>query len=98
MEGDLGIVLRQPGDRAGMRKEIRVTMSYEGTSVRLEQTVTSHNPWPVDIAAWAISVVEAGTSIVPRVPFQTHDDYVPVTQPVACAPSPTFRPPASHQV
>jgi hypothetical protein len=85
-QGDLGIVLRQPVDRAGMRKEIRVTMSYEGTSGRLEQTVTSHNLWPVDIAAWAISVVEAGTSIVPRVPFQTHDDYVPVTQPVAlCA-------------
>ena len=86
VEGDLGILLRQPVDRAGMQKEIRVTMSHEGTSVRLEQTVTSHNLWPVDIAAWAISVVEPGTSIVPRVPFQTHDDYVPVTQPVAlCA-------------
>ena len=48
-----------------MRKEIRVTMSYEGTSVRLEQTVTSHNPWPFDIAAWAISVVEAVTSLCP---------------------------------
>ena len=86
VEGDLSIVLRQPVDSAGMRKEIRVTMAYKGTSVRLEQTVTSHNLWPVDIAAWAISVVEPGTSIVPRVPFQTHDDYVPVTQPVAlCA-------------
>jgi hypothetical protein len=86
VEGDLGIRLRQPVDSAGMRKEIRVTMSYEGTSGRLEQTVTSHNLWPVDIAAWAISVVEAGTSIVPRVPFQTHEDYVPVTHPVAlCA-------------
>jgi hypothetical protein len=54
--------------------------------VRLEQTVTSHNLWPVDIAAWAISVVEPGTSIVPRAPFQTHDDFLPVTQPLAlCA-------------
>ena len=43
-----------------MRKEIRVTMLYEGTSMRIEQTVTSAI-WPVDIAAWAISVVEAGT-------------------------------------
>ncbi len=85
-EGDLTLVLRQPTDKASMQKQIRISMSPEGTTVHLEQTVTSHNLWPVDIAAWAISVVEPGTSIVPRVPFQTHDDYLPVTQPVAlCA-------------
>lgn len=85
-KGDFGLVLRQPADKAGMAKQIRVSMSPKGTTVRLEQTVTSHSLWPVDIAAWAISVVEPGTSIVPRVPFQTHDDYLPVTQPVAlCA-------------
>jgi hypothetical protein len=85
-EGDFGLLLRQPVDKAGMQKQMRVSMLPEGTRVRVEQTVTSHNLWPVDIAAWGISVVEPGTSIVPRVPFQTHDDYVPVTQPVAlCA-------------
>lgn len=86
MEGDLGLVLRQPTDAAGMGKQIRITLSKTGTGVRLEQTVTSHNLWPIDIAPWAISVVRTGTSIVPRVPFQTHDEYVPVTQPlVLCA-------------
>jgi len=86
VESDRGLVLRQPMDKAGMQKEIRATMSHEGTSVRIEQTVTSHSLWPVDIAAWAISVVEPGISIVPRVPFQSHKDYVPVTQPIAiCA-------------
>ncbi len=85
-EGEYCLVLRQPVDKAGIGKQIRVSMSPEGTTVQLEQTVTSHNLWPIDIAAWAISVVEPGTSIVPRVPFQTHDDYVPVTQPLAlCA-------------
>lgn len=85
-EGDFGLLLRQPVDRAGMQKQMRISMSPEATTVRLEQTVTSHNLWPVDIAAWGISVVEPGISIVPRVPFQTHDEYVPVTQPLAlCA-------------
>ena len=85
-EGALSLRLRQPVDRAGMEKQIRLSMAAEGTAVRLEQTITSHNLWPVDIAAWAVSIVEPGVSIVPRVPFQTHDDYVPVTQPVAlCA-------------
>ena len=86
VEGDFGLTLRQPVDKAGMQKEMRITLSPKDTKVRLEQTVTSHNLWPIDIAAWAISVVETGTSIVPRVPFQSHDDYVPVTQPLAlCA-------------
>ena len=85
-EGDLSVVLVQPVDKAGMRKQIRLSLAPQGTAVRLEQTVTSQCLWPVDIAAWAISVVEPGTSIVPRVPFQTHDEYLPVTQPVAlCA-------------
>lgn len=86
VEGDFTLRLRQPVDKASMQKEIRLSMSPEGTTVRLEHTVTSRCLWPIDIAAWAVSIVEPGFSIVPRVPFQTHDEYVPVTQPVAlCA-------------
>jgi hypothetical protein len=85
-EGDLSLLLRQPIDSAGIQKQIHITLAPTSTKVRLEQTITSHNLWPVDIAAWAISVVQSGTAIVPRVPFQTHDEYVPVTQPLAlCA-------------
>jgi hypothetical protein len=85
-DGDLSLLLSQPTDAAGIQKQIRVTLSPTGTEVLLEQTVTSHNLWPIDIAAWAITVVQCGTAIVPRVPFQTHDEYVPVTQPLAlCA-------------
>ncbi len=86
LEGELGVILRQPTDTAGMQKEIRLTLAETGSKVDLEQTVTSHSLWPVEIAAWAISVVAAGTAIIPRVPFQSHDDYVTVTQPIAlCA-------------
>ena len=85
-EGEFGLVLRQAVDKAGMQKTMRLTLSPTGSHVRLQQTVTSHNLWPIDIAAWAISIVDAGTSVIPRVPFQTHDEYVPVTQPLAlCA-------------
>ncbi len=85
-EGELGLVLKQPVDKAGMEKTIRLTLAGNGTGVRVEQTVTNHNLWPIDIAPWAISIVAGGTSILPRVPFQSHDDYVPVTQPLAlCA-------------
>lgn len=85
-EGDLGILLRQPIDGAGMQKQMRVTLAPTGSQVQLEHTVTSHNLWPVDIAAWVITVVQSGTAIVPRVPFKSHDEYLPVAQPLAlCA-------------
>ena len=83
---ELSILLRQPVDSAGMEKEIRITITPGGTKVVLEHTITSHNLWPIDIAVWAISVVQVGTSILPRVPFRSHDEYVPVSQPIAiCA-------------
>ena len=85
-EGEFEVTLKQPVDKAGMEKQIRLTMSPSGSKVRLEQTVTSHNLWPIDIAAWAISIVRGGTSIVPRVPFQSHDENVAPAQPITlCA-------------
>ena len=81
-EGELGLVLKQPVDGAGIEKQIRVTLSSSGTGVHLEQTVTSHNLWPIDISAWGISIVRGGTSIVPRVPFQSHDENVAPAQPL----------------
>ena len=85
-DGELSLTLRQPVDAAGMQKQMRVTLDASGPRVKLEQTVTSRALWPVDIAAWAITVVACGTAIVPRVPFQTHDECVTVKQPLAlCA-------------
>lgn len=82
-EGDLALVLRQPADAAGMEKQIRLTLASSGSGVQLEHTVTSHSYWPVDIAVWAVSIVQSGVGILPRVPFQTHDEYAAATQPLA---------------
>ena len=81
--GEFELLLRQPVDKAGMEKQIRLTLEPKGTEVRVEQTVTNHNLWPIDIAPWAISIVAEGTSIVPRAPFQSHDDFVAATQPLS---------------
>jgi len=84
--GDLSVTLRRPIDGASIEKQIRITLAPSGSKVSLEHTITSHNLWPVDIAVWAITIVRSGIAIVPRVPFQTHDDYEPITQPLAlCA-------------
>ena len=84
--GELSVTVHQSTDGGAMEKKIRITLAPTGSKVKLEHTVTSHNLWPVDIAVWAITVVNAGTGILPRVPYQSHDDYAPVTQPLAlCA-------------
>jgi hypothetical protein len=84
--GDLSLTLHQPVDGASIEKQIRITLAPSGSKVSLEHTVTSRNLWPIDVAVWAITVVQSGTAIIPRVPFQTHDHYAPVTQPLAlCA-------------
>jgi hypothetical protein len=84
--GELSVTVHQPTDGAGIEKKIRITLAPAGSKVRLEHTITSHNLWPIEIAVWAITVVNPGTGILPRVPFQTHDEYAPVTQPLAlCA-------------
>lgn len=85
-QGDLALVLSRPPDGAGIEKQIRITLDPQGARVRLEHTITSRNLWPINIAPWAISIVRSGVGIMPRVPFKSHDEYAPVTQPLAlCA-------------
>ena len=84
--GDLSVTLHRPADGAAIEKQIRITLAPSGSKVSIEHTVTSRNLWPIDIAVWAITIVQAGAAIVPRVPFQSHADYPPMTQPLAlCA-------------
>jgi len=86
IHGNLSVSLHQPADGASMEKRIRITLAPSGSGVNIEHTVTSHNLWPVDIAIWAITIVDSGVGIIPRVPFQSHANYAPVTQPLAlCA-------------
>jgi hypothetical protein len=80
LDGEFSVKLAQPVDGAGIRKTIHIRLSPSGAAVELEQTITNLNLWPIDIAPWAITVVQPGTAIVPREPFRTHDEYVTVTQ------------------
>lgn len=86
LDGEFSILLHQPTDAAGIEKRLRITLASTGSKVTLDHTVTTHNLWPVDIGVWAITVCEVGVSILPRVPFRSHDEYLPVSQPLAvCA-------------
>ena len=82
VDGELSLTLTQAEDTAGIEKQIRIELSVTGTGVKLTHKITSRNLWPIEVAPWAITVVSSGTAIVPRVPFESHDENVTAAQPL----------------
>jgi hypothetical protein len=62
-----GIVLiGNPEKSTGVTKEIVVALEEEGTNVAIKHMVTNNNLWPVEFAAWSISVMApGGLEVVP---------------------------------
>lgn len=69
-----GFELAQAVESAtGMQKTIRVEMLSADT-VRLTHTIVNRGLWPVETAAWALSMMHPrGFSIIPLLPKGTHD-------------------------
>jgi hypothetical protein len=74
--------LIQPTETAtGIQKEIGVTLHAQRNTVVLRHRLTNKNPWPVQLAPWALSVMQGpGRAIVPQEP--SCNDLLPV-RPVA---------------
>jgi hypothetical protein len=72
---DAGITVVQQTERTtGIRKSLRVEF-LPGGSVRIQHILRNDTLWPVELAAWAMTIVAAGTRlIVPQEPFQSHPE------------------------
>ena len=69
------LVLTQPIEKTtGIEKEIRVTIADgDIAAVRLDHVITNHNPWAIELAPWALTVVaEGGRVILPQEPYASH--------------------------
>jgi hypothetical protein len=74
VEGDT-VRLRQRTDRAGIRKEVSVTVGAAGSGVTLRHTIANEGLWPIEAAPWALTIVRGGgTAIIPQEPWASHDD------------------------
>jgi hypothetical protein len=70
-----GVTLMQPRDAAGLEKQITVTLAGTGTGVTIGHRVTNRTPFPLDLAAWALTIMNGGgTVIIPNEPYQSHDE------------------------
>ena len=56
--------------RVGIQKEIAVTLDPTGTHVTVRHVLTNRTLWPVELAAWAMSIMNpAGTVVLPQEPY-----------------------------
>jgi len=59
----------------GIQKEMLITLDPHGTRVVIQHKLTNKGLWPVDLAPWALTIVNGGgTTIIPNEPFISHDD------------------------
>ena len=77
------LVLRNTERANGLEKELRVTVSPARRRSRWSTGSSIRNPWAVELAAWALSVMApGGRAIYPQEEFRPHPD-VPDSGPAA---------------
>jgi hypothetical protein len=71
--GDLVRLIQPVEPTTGIQKEIDILLSPDSASVRVTHRLRNLNLWSVELAPWAISVMEVGgTSILPLPPRRSH--------------------------
>jgi hypothetical protein len=71
---DRGIIVRQKADPwVQVEKEMEISISERGTRVTVGHKLVNRSAWPVEMAAWALSVMdEGGISIIPVPQHESH--------------------------
>jgi len=81
-----GATLRvaQPVEAAtGIEKELIVRMAADGPHVEVVHRLTNRNLWAVELAAWALTVMNKdGRAIIPMPPRGTHPEMLDPTNPL----------------
>src|SRR5664280_209766 len=74
-DGDLARLTQPVEPTTGIQKEIDIFLDPDSASVRVTHRLRNLNLWNVELAPWAISVMEAGgTSILPLPPRRSQQE------------------------
>jgi hypothetical protein len=70
------VTLVQPVEpQTGIVKELIVTLATTGTEVTIGHRLTNRSLWTVDVAPWALTIMNPnGTILIPQEPYASHDD------------------------
>ena len=67
----------------GLAKEMRVTLSPSQTQVEVTHRLVNRNPWAVELAPWALSVMApGGRAVLPQEEYRPHPDSLVPARPV----------------
>ena len=79
------IRLRQAVEpKIGIQKEMTVALDPTGTHVTVRHVLTNRNLWPVELAPWAMSIMNGGgTVILPQEPYGDHPHNLLPVRPLA---------------
>ena len=79
----LTLTLRNADLPNGLEKEIRVTLSPTALRVEVAHRIINRNPWAIELAPWAISVMAAGgRAIFPQEDYRPHPDCLVPARPL----------------
>jgi hypothetical protein len=71
----------EPGN--GIEREIGLTLSPSAPQVGVVHRITNRNPWPIELAVWALSVMaDSGEAIYPQEPYKPHPDCLVPARPL----------------
>jgi len=77
------LTLRNLDEPNRIEKEMRLTVSPTAPRVEVRHRLTNRNPWPVELAVWALSVMApGGRAVVPQEPFIPHPDVLTPSRPL----------------
>lgn len=81
------LTLRSEEAANGLGKEMRVTLSPGEPQVTVAHRLVNRNPWAIEIAPWALSVMApGGRAVVPNEEYRPHPDVLHPARPVVVWP------------
>lgn len=85
-EGALIVRATAPADKSGIEKTMVVGLMPTGSEVEVRHQLVNRTGKPIDIAPWAMTILDGGTSVVPLEPYRSHADALHPTQPLVLWP------------
>ena len=77
------LTLRNADDANGLEKETRLTLSPTAPRVEVTHRIVNRNPWAIELAVWALSVMaQGGRAIYPQEDFKPHPDVLVPARPL----------------
>ena len=86
LEGRLNVHLTARPDAAGIEKSMVVGLMPKGSEVEVRHRIVNRGATSVEVAPWALTIVDGGTCLLPLEPFRSHGDALLPSQPLVLWP------------